>query len=337
MPDAQENIISLQRFRGLLKSVECTQESISLGFKDGEAFEYAKGTWEWVNQADNHTFVLVAGTGDCGWNTYRVPFIVSNLKFDEKENSALVVAKASKWEEATHTYTLRVGSIPKPSAKFRRQLGSEGNYNPEMSFGFDYKFAIPTQERMYPVKGKNISVTLDCDDCGTHGRFTLSLYMETILSVPTKMQASFRPHGVSARIVPKLTLATNISSNYKLFDKQWPPIPMEAVTIPGGVVDIVPHMSYRASADAGPLTASASLSGGTVMTLDDSANISLDLLGTSGSMLSQKGSFTPDIKARQWILEGKAVGELKMKATGRLGLAAKALGMCDDSMISLVF
>jgi len=69
MPGDDENIIALCNFRYLLKSVQCTNSSVTLTFNDNGTYSYAKNAWQWVNIEKNNTFVLVAGKGD--WLEYR--------------------------------------------------------------------------------------------------------------------------------------------------------------------------------------------------------------------------------------------------------------------------
>lgn len=77
MPGDHENILSMEKFAGMLTSVECTPQDMTLGFEDDTSFVYAQKVWDWVNGADNHTFLMVAGKGDCGNNAYRIPYLVS--------------------------------------------------------------------------------------------------------------------------------------------------------------------------------------------------------------------------------------------------------------------
>jgi hypothetical protein len=331
-PDFQENIISLQRFKSLLQSVNCTQESIDLKFKDDAALQHAKTTWDWVNTAENYTFILVADTRDCGWNDHRMPFIVSELRFNEKENAAHLAAKASTWQNATHTYTLQVGSLENPSSKLRRQLGGE-NINRELSVGFDYKLPVRAAEFIAPFYDYKLGVKMDCDDCGTQGRFDMALHLEHMFGVPTKVQASMRPRGVGARMAPRLTVIANFTrAPRSLLERDWPPLPLDGVSIPGGVLSIEPELLFNAGVEFGPLVGSGSLSGGTMVSLEDSEHVTLDLLGAFPYTQSK---WAPTIRPRSLILDSKMTGDLRMYAKGRLHINAKSLGQEYDIGISL--
>jgi hypothetical protein len=142
MPGANENIITISKFRGMLKSTQCTNTSMDMTFKDANSFQYAKKTWDWVNGADNHSFVMVANAGDCGWNTYRIPFVITTLTFDDKAYTAHLNASASDWASVAHTYELTVGSLPTaPVSKLRKRFGTI-TYDKDLTVNFEHPFPI---------------------------------------------------------------------------------------------------------------------------------------------------------------------------------------------------
>jgi hypothetical protein len=333
MPDSQENIVSLQKFKGLLRSVECTRESIDFRFKDDTTLEYAKTTWDWVNAAENHTFVLVADTGDCGWNEHRLPFIVSNLHFNEQETAAHLTAKASTWQDAIHTYSLQVGSLGNPSAKLKRQIG-DANISRELSVPFVYKVPIPAFEFMAPVFDYLTKVKVDCEDCGSYGSFEIGLHFESKLGIPTRAQASLKPRGVGLTMAPRLTLMGNLTvTPFTLMERTWPAQALQGITIPGGVLSIEPELIYSGGLEVGPFTGSASMSGGTMMTLDDSEHATFDLLGAS---VYTQSTWKPTLRPRNLILDTKFIIDAKMLAKAKLHINAKGLGQEYELGFSLI-
>ena len=97
-----ENILSLEKIGTFLSSIKCTNTSVDLTFKDRGAFYYAQQHWNWVN-GGNRSFILVAGTGQCHWNTYRLPFLVTSASYDNSTRTVDFAAIASKWSEVAHT------------------------------------------------------------------------------------------------------------------------------------------------------------------------------------------------------------------------------------------
>ena len=120
MPGDAENVLSMERFKYMTTSVSCTDNSMDITFTDDDTFEHAKAVWDWVNGADNHSFVMVAGSGDCGWNDYRVPFTVFDIEYDEEANHAHLIANASNWQDAVHSFTLDIGHVKAPEGTTKR-------------------------------------------------------------------------------------------------------------------------------------------------------------------------------------------------------------------------
>ena len=111
MPNDYENILSMERFDDMLVSTQCTQSSITLGFRDSVTLDHAERVWDWVNGDDNHTFVMVVGAGQCNWNENRTPFVVANIAYDRVEHKAYLNASAAEWSDVVHTYDLQFGTF----------------------------------------------------------------------------------------------------------------------------------------------------------------------------------------------------------------------------------
>jgi hypothetical protein len=75
----------MERFSGKLKSVRCA-EDMMLEFTDDAAFAYAKEVWNWVNQDVNNSFIMVTNYAGCADDMERLPFVVSNIRYDEDAN-----------------------------------------------------------------------------------------------------------------------------------------------------------------------------------------------------------------------------------------------------------
>src|SRR2546421_178925 len=147
MPGDDENIIAISSFRYLLKSVQCTQSSVTLTFNDNGAYSYAKNAWQWVGVDKNRTFVLVAGAGDCGWNTVRQPFVISTIALDDPDKTIDLQGNASTWKNVAHTYELWVGKIPSPPSRFKRR-----DFDEQLSIDFNHPF--PTQSQTFPLPSR---------------------------------------------------------------------------------------------------------------------------------------------------------------------------------------
>lgn len=168
-PGDEENVLSMQRVKRMTKSTTCNIDTnvMEITFQDDKMFECARNLWGWVNGADNHTFVMVAGTGDCGWNDRRVPFIISTIEYDMEANIARLNAKASDWNTAVHSYQLHVGSLAIPSPSTKRSI-FESNYIKDVSIDFAHN--IPDTPISLSTTS-DLPVSFACLDCSTRGRF----------------------------------------------------------------------------------------------------------------------------------------------------------------------
>lgn len=139
-PEEYEHVISMERFASKLKSVQCAEQMV-LEFIDDEAFEYAKDVWNWVNQDVNNTFVMVTNYAGCADDMERLPFLVSNIRYDEAANKAYLTAQLKDWEDVARSYTLKISNMP--LTPMHRMLMSRGVFPRDTDFsmslvsGFD--------------------------------------------------------------------------------------------------------------------------------------------------------------------------------------------------------
>ena len=62
-------IVMMERFEGLTSAVDCSSEGdgqLSLSFKSQDAYKHALKQWDFINQSDNGTFLLIANHDGCG-------------------------------------------------------------------------------------------------------------------------------------------------------------------------------------------------------------------------------------------------------------------------------
>ena len=326
MPDAQENILSMERFNDMLTSVNCTQSSIDMAFRDDDTFAYAKAVWDWVNGEENDTFVMVVGTGACGWNTeHRQPFRVTTLAFDEDANIAHLMAEALEWAQAIHTYKLNVGGLP--SKDLQKRGFGEINYNKDLSIDFNHQFPVDTISLPMP---DGVTATLDLSNCSTAGAFAFQFNLETFLLIPKKAEMSVHPQGVSLTVAPSLTLAGNISEP-RTADITLARINLAGIQIPAGILDIGPEVVLSVGATVGPLQGETTIEAGVVYSLDDGAVASVDIMGFE----AEQSGWTPRVEETPLTVTAELDGTVKAFVKAELELAAKAFGVGFDMGIGL--
>ena len=319
-PGDEENIVSMQRFQGMTKSVTCRNNtnSMEIAFQNDKTFQCAKNLWDWVNGADNHTFVMVAGTGDCGWNDRRVPFIVSTIQYDEEANTAHLGAKASEWSTTAHSYELHVGTLEPQSSTTRRSIFDPAmRVNQNTSMDFEHK--VPDVALTFPAVS-DLSVTFACVECKTHGSFQFAFHLETQFFGLKKASVSFSPRGVNMDINSKVTFSDSLVGK-KRFAEDLIAIPLGGITIED-IVDLGPEIVFQAGVDVGPLTASTTFTSGVSLSLEDSAQMTLDLLGSSVT----SDGWTPTVSQKPLSVDAKITGEVKAFLKARIQLSATVLG-----------
>jgi hypothetical protein len=312
MPGDIENILSMERFDGMLKSVNCTDHGMSLQFNDDATFAYAQRVWDWVNGEDNHTFVMVAGNGDCGWNTQRQPFLVSSIAYDEDQNVASLRANSSDWQTVAHSYDLQIGNIPLPDGALEaRDLSQDVSLDLSTSFPFNAKY----------TQG-DLSAALECTKCGTGGSINFELKVSTKFLVPTGASIKIAPKDVSAQAHIKLT-GSGALTEAKTFKKTIVSIPLNSITIPGGIVNIGPNLDVNVGFEISAFSGSTSISSGATINLSDSAILELDLLNPSNNEFS---GWAPTVDTEPLKIDGKISGGVQIFAQPALKLVAEALG-----------
>jgi hypothetical protein len=313
MPGDTENILSLEKFYGMLISVDCTKEGVTLQFKDDETFAYAKRVWDWVNGADDHSFVMVAGAGDCGMNEHRQPFLVSKLAYDEDQNIAHLTADPKDWQAIAHTYNLTVGdlSMPEVDGLKARDVTKDLSLDVSTSFPFSFK-----------VTEDGLSSQLECSDCGTTGHVQFELKVSTVLFIPTGASMKLSPKSVSAKAQIKWTESGELTKS-KTFKKTIVSIPLESITIPGGIVDIGPNLDIDVGFEISAISGSASISSGATVSLSDSAIVEINLLNPSENKFS---GWTPSVNPIPVTVDAKISGGIAIFAQPSLKLVAEAIG-----------
>ena len=311
MPGEYENILTMERFYGMLKSVNCIDHEMSLTFKDDATFAYAQRVWDWVNGADNHTFVMVVGVGDCEWNRRRQPFKVSAIAYDEEKNVARLSTELAKWETIAHSYDLDVGHVPMTDTRLPARDVSQ-----DLSLGVSSAFPF-----QITATKNGLETALECANCVTTGKLNLELKVSQTFYVPTGASIRLSPQGVTARAEIKLTESGELTEAIE-FEKSVRKIPLSGIQIPG-IVNIGPNLDISVGFEISALEGSASISGGATASLKDSAIVEVNLLNPLDSKFS---GWVPDVKPLPVVIDAKVSGGLQIYALPAVKLVAEVLG-----------
>ena len=140
----------MERFDDMLTDIKCNDNSIEMVFKDDATFAYTQEVWDWVNGDQNSSFVMVAGAGDCGNNTRRLPYVVTTLQYDE------VTKKTSIDFNHKLPFSVAISSKGLEARLACLSCNSSGSF--DMEFRISQKFFVPTGASM-KIKPNNVAAT----------------------------------------------------------------------------------------------------------------------------------------------------------------------------------
>lgn len=311
MPGDAENIVTMERFYGMLKSVNCTEQEMTLAFKDDATFAYAQRVWDWVNGAENHTFVMVAGVGDCEWNRRRQPFNVSSIAYDEDRNIARLKARLTEWAMLAHSYDLDVGHVPMTDSRLPvRDISQDLSLDTSSAFPFLFK-----------LTRNEVSSAFECAKCSITGKINMELKVSQTLFVPTGASIRISPQGVSANAELKLTGSGSLTAPFG-WEKSVAKIPLNSFTIPG-IVNIGPNLDISVGFEISALEGSASITGGATASLKDSAIVEVDVLNFVKNEFS---GWVPVLEPLPIVVDAKLTGGVQIYAMPAVKLVAEVMG-----------
>jgi hypothetical protein len=296
MPGEGEGIINMEQFHSLIGSVHCSNKNMSLQFKDEAAFKYAVQDWDWVNDAVNHTLLLVAGAGQCGFNGYRMPFLVSSVVPEVMTNTVTLLGGVMPWKAVAHTYDLHVGRIPPELANSMKR-----DYDKYFTLGFNNP--LPFSSWTFPADG--FSLTWNCNSCGTFGEFIFDFHIHTEFDFPVGASLIISPKGVSAAFNPQVGISGNFTDS-KSDEITFLTIPIEGISI-DDFLDFGPALVFSGGYNIGPVKGSATVGTGVTVSLEDSAELTIDLL-------------SPDFSASGWTPQ---VSEQPVQLSAQISASAQ--------------
>ncbi|PGG99831.1 hypothetical protein GX51_06123 [Blastomyces parvus] len=311
-----ELIISLERFRPMLKSLQCGSKMV-LPFTSKANFEYAIRAWKWVNEDETHKFIMIADDPSCGRPNERVPYLIHDADYDEKNFIAYLYGEEKKWEEVARTFDLEFGSadIPDPSQSLHKRLGT---------FGFSKKVNLPIKKRfngnIINIKDPLGSMRLDCVDCGTSGRFQAQMKIKVKWLKPKEVSLTISPDNVRGDLGLKLTTKRRIPGRFSLSQsKKLLTVPVWGTSIKGiGEVGFMFKLSLGISTSNHK--GDAKMKFGSVAKLKNSAIARVNLAKASDQKFS---GWAPTFSAKPFSLNSKYKGSANVYLQWTIGPSLK--------------
>jgi hypothetical protein len=174
-------------------------------------------------------------------------------------------------------------------------------------------------------------VDISCEGCETKGSFDFGVHIKTNFGVPEAASLTLSPNSVSASFTPRLGLSGNmtkeISDEYELVK-----IPIDGISIPGGVLDLGPEIVFSFGYQIGPIKGSAGITSGVTISLQDSAELEIDFLSPDVSA----GGWTPQVDTEPVKIDAKIEAGAEVYAKAEIQFSASVFGMYDSaSMYSM--
>jgi len=254
---------------------------------------------------------MVAGAGDCAWNTARQPFLVSNITYNVNSSIAHLKATAVDWQTAIHTYDLEVGSIKANTSDLHAR-----DITKDLTVSIAHKFSPNVKWS----KG-NLDLELSCADCHTTGSVQFGLVLKTTAGIPQEAYLSLTPQAVSAMANIKFGVSGTLVDD--ILAKEITPITVPLTPISVGDLFIIgPELSFGIGAKLGDVTASADLTLGAEARLQ-SPFTQIDLLNPGQSTFR---GWMPSISEIAPTVSGQISATAEMYAKVSLNMDASALG-----------
>ncbi|PWY79648.1 hypothetical protein BO70DRAFT_52151 [Aspergillus heteromorphus CBS 117.55] len=313
-----ESLLAMEYFTDLLTNVTCTNSSMTLGFSDSDAYSYAKSSWSWVNGANNRTFVVVAGAGQCGWNTDRLPFIISAASFRDDTTAARLTGNASTWDSVLGAFELTLGPAPSDMEISITKRGTESK-----TISFDH--SLPSTS-VKVLSEDSLDLSVECKDCETKGSFDfvftykVDISWSDLFSSDKKLgTANFKitPKDVSMDITPTLDLSGNLTKSYSK-EAELVSIPLDGVSIKD-LLDIGPSLVFAVGASAGPVNGDATIGYGLSFDISNDATAELDIVAEKATA----SGWSPTVTTTGVTLDAEidATVEVYLKASLELSLS----------------
>ncbi|KAI9041727.1 uncharacterized protein KD926_006451 [Aspergillus affinis] len=321
--DEKVSIINIEKFRNKLHTVNCTQTTLSVDYTDPQSFAHSQEAWNWINEEDDRTLIVIAGREHCGWNKNRMPFEVSKIFFDKNTQTAKLTGKASTWETVLKNYELTVGNW---------NTGATGNGNEkrdyDKDFSIDFNHDIDFSKEI-PIPDTDMHITLGCDECKSRGSFDFGFHIETKWMIPKSASVNLKPSGVGLDIRPSIGIGGNFTKEIgDEFDVAT--IPIGGISIKG-ILEIGPQIVFSVGYSIGEVAGEATISAGVSLDIDDSATLDIDI---SGADVTSDG-WTPTVSPLPLKVDAQIEATAEVYAKASAQIAVEVLGKGWEAGIDL--
>lgn len=291
-----ELILSMEKFLPMLDHVECG-ESMVLAFKNKASFQHAIRAWNWVNEDETHSFIMMANHPACGGED-RHPYYILDADYDEENNIAYLYGEEKSMEEIAHTFDMDFGSASIP-----KSVQSKLKPRADWSKGFDIDTEWDYSGPVVDHEGEDWpSFSIECVSCGTTGQLAAEGRIVWTGFAPDEVKISFAAQGFGGYSDLKINMHGTLPVS-AYFVTNIVETPAWGFNVPIVNIHIGLTAALQFGVAFGTFTGNVTLETGAGFNLPESAVSELTISGD------------PDYTAGDWTPEGYHKG---MTATGSL-------------------
>ncbi|KAI4199072.1 MAG: hypothetical protein LQ348_001939 [Seirophora lacunosa] len=308
-------IVLMERFESLTSTVDCKGDdgAMSLTFKSKQAYNYALKTWQYINEANDKQFLLIANHDGCGPADERQPYKVSSVTEDSAELTIAMKSTVAAWSEVAGSYDLDFGkaALRQTSQRMRPRgfwgdianvgkdvlEAAQGNADVSKSVSFNVA-AGESGKKETILKDPKGRLSIDCIDCYVTGSWQVQGHIVvndfklqdlTLQAAPQSFKAVMQLQAV----VTATASPAPLQESKELFAAG---IPGAGIAVPG-IFKLGVSVSYEVGTSA-TFAGSATVDFGLEASLPNNAKVIADITNPSSSSATgwQGTSFKPNLE-----------------------------------------
>ncbi|KAF2113067.1 hypothetical protein BDV96DRAFT_150636 [Lophiotrema nucula] len=315
--DPDEFILPIENFAKHLKSISCgtSTSPMKIEFNDNDSFEYAKDTWDWVNQEDDNKFTVVTKPNQCFEGDDRTPYLVYDISFDASKLLAKLSAKERPWGEIAHTFRLTLSHEtldPDTANVTHPHLMPRATKTMDLTHDFNQNlFHFESAE----TNGLEVSADAQIH---TGGQIIADLDVDYKWFIPTDLKINIHPSGVHGDLLLSLTADGKLGTPIDWALKPEIEIPVAALNIKG-ILEIGPFVTMGVHFGSSAIEGHAKATVGARAVVDDTAVVEVKLRHPDDNEIS---GWTPHFEKIDPTFTASLTAS--MKAWAELGIMIKA-------------
>lgn len=309
-----ERIVSMERFRPMLKSVQCGEKTI-LEFESREDFEYAIRAWDWVNEDETRSFILVADHPGCGPGDERQPFYIYNADYDEEGNTAYLYGIEKEWKEVARTFDLDFGRWTLANSNAPSDLSKRfGEWG--VTKGLELDLSSDFSGNIYSESSPLLDFSIDCVGCGTSGSVEVTGRVTVDILVPEEVSLTITPRALRADMGVQVHAKTGTNPFSISYSKAVLEIPLPwSIKLPKiGIIGFVLKEKIGVSTKGNQ--AETDFEFGMGASVSDDAMLRVDLADSENNEFS---GWTPDFETKPFSISGDAKSDFTIYGQTSLG------------------